>query len=1739
MADRELEIKYVLGVVDRGARNLLQVDRQVRDSLLRTDRVIRDQAQTSTRSSEKIQRSGRTVTASLRDQEQLGKQLDGVMRGLERAYKAAGRDQTQYAAGANKVIAANRRIEASQKQLASSTRTHGVLTAGTTIAASRAAGTASTVAAASGSRIQTSSGRPGGGTVAGAGAASAAGADGQIGVQVAAAGAATGLVAAVKAAATFEKQLSSLKAGAGATDAQLAALRDSALKAGAATAYSATEAATAQTELAKGGMSVSDILKGGLTSSLSLAAAGELELADAASITSNAMGLFGLKGEDAGKVADALAVAAASTTADVADFGMALSQGGSVARIAGADFNETVTVLEALAKAGIKNSDAGTSLKSFFLNIATPSKKAAAEMKGLGVEIFTAGGKLKSMPAISENLRGAFGKLSKEAFLSKAGNIAGSDAIRTLYALYKAGPDQLRGFEKAQKQVGYANDVAATKQDNFLGSLDKLKGGLSTVGIAVGTPLLKPLRTATDAMADFFSEVESGKGLGGKVAGAVGTARVNASQAISAFRNPDANRAAPRTALGQHAEAPVRARTAAQGIGSKARELFDDKVLPTLKKIGTGAIEVGKQLVDAFKPAQPFLENVIIPLLKGIAIGVIGSIVGAFKLAVPIIKIIATGLGALGKVMAPLKPVIQGIGVVIGYVFGGPILGAIGKLTKFGGVVGGIGRVAKVLGNIITGLGLAIGKVVKFVGGAVGALAFLGVTVVRLAVKFNPLVAAVRFAVNKIPSLIRSVAGSVGRAASAVGGAVLSGIGRVANVGSRIAEWFGKIPGRVEAKLSGLRHDFKKFGTNILNSIISGIRSSPGAIAAAIRDAAGGRVEILGRNINPLSRRGGGRIPRFADGGLVPSLVSPGEEIHYGGRVMTVPGAPVAADNVFMGLPPGAAVITGDGQRMMAAGASLSEALASQLPHFREGGHVGDVVSGRASTFGPPLEKAGTTALGVSSGAQGVAVRPGAGFATGRPYLGGYWRVQIAGHTAILRQTDIGPHERTGRRIDVTGAGAIKLGLNPKSFPTDKIARATFLGDHGSTAALKRKRKGAGGSGEERVPIMLGASRRRAGLVDDALGAGISAGAAGLSRAEIAAASRGERGARSNPLLAMIREAQTATQRTVKTGGSVASDVAAGGTGRIGRMIARGNQISGRNGPYVYGGGHGRLGAATNGGFDCSGLVSALLGVGGFIRAAMTTDGLKGFGKSGSGRFMSIGVRGSTGRAAHTMIALRPRANKPWNYFESGSGHGARRVSGWSGNFPIKRHVAGYRAGGLVGERFNPRSSQFIGWGLRTGGFVGVGMPTPSPGRRLARAARTAGNLTGGSLEALDVELGRATQEKIEALRAQVARAVRGKGSKKVIQRLQSMLDLIDGETGRRIGILQSSIEQGTNLIAGRNSILDRKLRLQGVDASSAAGLNATMSVEQLNAGTLGQNRARAQAALVKAQATGNRTVIRDAQQAVKDADDAIAENFTRRTELFRDALRAAALEKVNASQFTLDNITANQALTEAGQRVRGATDSVGGKLERANIISGQVGPALLKLRDDFLAQAQVAASTGDVAGWRSAILAATSSTTDYANAQADAAELVRDAGRQGVQELVDAADFTKNIDDLGLERLRLEQKLAGTDGSTSSNQQISDYIRNVLVPDIDRELSAAQLKLEKLQSEPSPDAVLIRETMLSVGNLQNDRLAAIADATEATKTATEQTADNTGSLATEYRGAPATDSLEGFGLFA
>lgn len=304
----------------------------------------------------------------------------------------------------------------------------------------------------------------------------------------------------------YNREMQAVKAVSQASAKEMATLDEHTKKIGVTTKFSATQAASASVELVKAGMSIQQVIGGGLTAALSLATAGDLELADAATYTSNAMNMFGIEAKNAGQIADALAKAANDTTADVGDFGMALSQGGSAAKMAGLSFKDTMVILEALAKQGIKNSDAGTSMKTSLLQLLSPTKKQAELQKELGLSFVDNHGKMKNAVQISRELHKATKDMTQAERLATFEKLAGTDGIRTLNALYATGPKLLENYRKGLALSGEAARVAKEKQQGLAGSTDKAEAAMKTMLTIIGEGIAPTVAEAADGFSHFIRE---------------------------------------------------------------------------------------------------------------------------------------------------------------------------------------------------------------------------------------------------------------------------------------------------------------------------------------------------------------------------------------------------------------------------------------------------------------------------------------------------------------------------------------------------------------------------------------------------------------------------------------------------------------------------------------------------------------------------------------------------------------------------------------------------------------------------------------------------------------------------------------------------------------------------------------------------------------------------------------------------------------------------------------------------------------------------------------------------------------------------------------------------------------------------------------------------------------------------------------------------------------------------------
>ena len=392
---------------------------------------------------------------------------------------------------------------------------------------------------------------------------------------------AAGLILATKRAAEFDQAMSNVQAATHESAENMGLLRDAALEAGADTVYSAKEAAGAIEELAKAGLSTQSIIGGGLTGALDLAAAGGLDVADAAGIASTTLQQFGLSGDKASHVADVLAAGAGKAMGDVSDLSMALSQSGTVAAQFGLSLEETTGSLAAFASKGLLGSDAGTSFRSMLLRLANPTGEAADKMRELGIQAYDAQGNFVGMTGLAGQLEKGLGKLTQEQRNAALSIIFGQDAIRAANVLYAEGAKGIAQWTQEVDDAGYAGETAAARLDNLNGDLEKLSGAFDTAMITIGSAGQGPLRAAVQGiteLVDGFNGMPEGAQTAVYWVGAVAAAGALAGGAFLL--------AVPKVAA---------YRVAIQELGAGAQAA--SRALGTLARVGTVGAVIGGAVV--------------------------------------------------------------------------------------------------------------------------------------------------------------------------------------------------------------------------------------------------------------------------------------------------------------------------------------------------------------------------------------------------------------------------------------------------------------------------------------------------------------------------------------------------------------------------------------------------------------------------------------------------------------------------------------------------------------------------------------------------------------------------------------------------------------------------------------------------------------------------------------------------------------------------------------------------------------------------------------------------------------------------------------------------------------------------------------------------------------------------------------------------------------------------------------
>ena len=279
-------------------------------------------------------------------------------------------------------------------------------------------------------------------------------------------------IAAVSTAANFEKGMSKVQSISGATGDDMDALTKKAQEMGAKTKFSASESADAFSYMAMAGWNAGQMMDG----------------------IEGVMYLAGATGEDLA----ILAQTANKSNTNVSMLGESFKYVAPSAGSLGYSAADTATALGLMANNGIKASQAGTSLNSWFTRMAKPTKESSKAMEDLGISMTDANGKMKPLRQVMSETRGAFNGLTKSQKAQYAAMLAGKTGMSGLLAIVNSSD---KDFNKLSKSIdnskGAAKKMYNVANNNLLGSLTVLKSTVESIAINFGNKLTPTVKNVT------------------------------------------------------------------------------------------------------------------------------------------------------------------------------------------------------------------------------------------------------------------------------------------------------------------------------------------------------------------------------------------------------------------------------------------------------------------------------------------------------------------------------------------------------------------------------------------------------------------------------------------------------------------------------------------------------------------------------------------------------------------------------------------------------------------------------------------------------------------------------------------------------------------------------------------------------------------------------------------------------------------------------------------------------------------------------------------------------------------------------------------------------------------------------------------------------------------------------------------------------------------------------------------
>ena len=506
------------------------------------------------------------------------------------------------------------------------------------------------------------------------------------GVALAAAG--TAAVAfgtsAVKTGMEFDKSMSAVEATMGdnahammeyngQSMESIDALRQYAQEMGRTTAFSASQASDALGYMALAGYDAQTSISM-LPNVLNLAAAGDIELAYASDMVTDAQSALGLSIDETSQMVDQMAMASSKSNTSVSQLGEAILTIGATARGVKGGTTELSTVLGVLADNGIKGAEGGTHLRNAILSLQTPTKDGTEALAKLGLsyeDMYDSAGNMRALPEIFLDMQGrmeGMTQASKDAIISGIFNKTDLAAVNALIGTSSERWDELT--LAIEDSSGAAQHMANVKLDNLAGDITIFKSALEGAKLALSAKLTPAIRNVVQYGTKAIERLTTAFDKGG-FKGLVDELTVILSEVIGKIVD----------------YVPKFIEVAGKLLGALV-----EGIIKNLPKIATAALQIVQMLGTSLVKNLPMILGTIMQVVSGLADMLIEAIPMLIPAAIDLL------VGFVGYIIDNIDKIVDaGVDIVVALVKG--VVQAIPKLVAKGPEL-----VSKLVEKIKTGL---------------------------------------------------------------------------------------------------------------------------------------------------------------------------------------------------------------------------------------------------------------------------------------------------------------------------------------------------------------------------------------------------------------------------------------------------------------------------------------------------------------------------------------------------------------------------------------------------------------------------------------------------------------------------------------------------------------------------------------------------------------------------------------------------------------------------------------------------------------------------------------------------------------------------------------------------------------------------------------------------------------------------------------------------------------------------